>query len=254
MDYFHKYNKYKNKYLNLKNNIGGAALVPTERYSELTDEKKLSSISEWEDEHYLIFLNILLICVGIRNCYLYPSNLSIEYNKKYLDEVLSILEIKELQYLKNYIELSGVNIFLYDDENDKYVKKEGILLKKKDIDIDYDKMGLGEKASTINEVYIGEMLGFVQCSGQDKASNVHELIFPGNGMTFMQFKCEDSNNIMLNLEDLWEFLKENEYLNNIITKYIYNNNNLFFYYTINKTKENKKAWTLSEEGIEEIEM
>lgn len=253
MDYFHKYNKYKSKYLNLKNNIGGAALVPTERDIELTDEQKLSSISEW-DEHYLIFLNILLICVGIRKCYLYPSNLSTEYNKKYLDEVLSILEIRKLQYLKNNIELSGVNIFLYDDENDKYVKKEGILLKKKDIDIDYDKMGLGEKASTINEVYIGEMLGFDQCSGQDKASNVHELIFPGNGMTFMQFKCEDSNNIMLNLEDFWEFLKENEYLNNIITKYICNNNNLFFYYTINKTKKNKKVWTSSEEGIQEIEM
>ena len=73
-------------------------------------------------------------------------------------------------------------------------------------------------------------------------------------MTFMQFKCEDSNNIMLNLEDLWEFLKENEYLNNIITKYIFNNNNLFFYYTINKTKKNKKIWKSSEEGIEEIEM
>ena len=250
MDYYRKYNKYKSKYLNLKNKIGGATLVPMDRDFELIDKQKLISISDWEDKHYLIFFNILLICVGIRKCYLYPSNLSIEYNKKYLDEVLSILEIRKLQYLRNNIELSEVNIFLYDDENDKYVKKEGILLKKKDIDIDYDKMGLGEKASSINEVYIGEMLGFGQCSGQVKASNDHELIFPGNGMTFMQFKCEDSNNIMLNLEDLWEFLKENEYLNNIITKYICNDNNLFFYYTINKTK----VWTSSKEGIEEIEM
>lgn len=235
MDYFHKYKKYKKKYSLLKfRNIGGARNISSEIY---VDKTKLRSIRDWEIEDWLIFLNIVLICAGIRNCYLYPSNFSIKYNPLYINRVEKILlQTKELKSLYNEIEYTNENIFIYNDESG-YKKTEGILLKKKGSIIDSDKMGLGEDASKIDEKYIGEMLGFGECSGNVASDNDHQLLFPGyNGLSFMDFKCNTDKSI-IECEQLVEFIQENQYLD-----YIFENNGIYFLYIINKDKSNQQIF------------
>jgi len=218
--YENKYRKYKMKYIKMKedrSNIGGGTI----------DKTKISSVRDWKDEHYLIFYNIVLIGAGIRECYLYPCNFRIPYDKKHLDEVIQILTIDELKYIYEMIEIEEHEIYLYDDESKEYKQTRGVLLKKKGTSVNFDKMGLRHRDS-IDEKYIGKMLGFGECSGQVDASHTHlHSLLSSDGMTFMSFYC-DSANKMLVLDDLYNFIKRNKYL-----EFIFNNNGIYFIYIIN---------------------
>ena len=256
MDYFHKYNKYKIKYLNLKNKIGGAALASTDR-----EINELNTPFKWEDNHRSIFLNILLICAGLRKCYFYPSNLSMYYHEKYYKEVFSLIEEK-LNYLLEYIDYPlEKNISLYNNRTENYVKRDGVLLKKKDIDLDYKQMGLENDDSELNEEYIGKMLGFGDCSGKENMMNgkySHQLKYFGYGkeIDFMNFICDNSNEI-IDVKKFLQFIKSNQNLTNIINEnflavgeihYIIKNiePDKQFKFTLNKKSQylgrNKETW------------
>lgn len=238
--YENKYKKYKMKYIKKKQDIINIA-------DETIDMTKILTVRDWKDEHYLLFLNIVLIGAGIRKCYLHPGNLRIPYDKKHVDDVIDILTIDELKYLNEMIEMTEQEMYLYDDESNEYKQTTGILLKQKGIDVNFDKMGLGFP-DKIDEKYIGEMLGFGKCSGQFGTTHTHELLSSHNGITFMSFLCDNANK-MLVLDGLYDFIKSNKYL-----KFIFNNGGTYFYYIINRRKHYEKVVAYNAESIGERTM
>lgn len=106
MDYFHKYNKYKSKYLNLKKTIGGASLALSESESLKNDIISLQQQDNIENIYHFEIEGTTYFLIGE------------EHNKKENEEDFSFAKIYE-KLLKNEYTEEDVEVFIESSINNQ---------------------------------------------------------------------------------------------------------------------------------------
>ena len=143
-------------------------------------KEEFFGFKSFNDECWLIFLNVVLICAGVRECYIYPSNPNVPFDDENVKKTFELIQQIDLPDMIDIVK--SENISLYSDEKGEYTKNQGVLLKKKEIDVDYGKMGL-QDLDKMDHNYIGQMLGFGEiCSGNFNGDYSHQLISSRQGM------------------------------------------------------------------------
>lgn len=212
MNYYLKYKKYKNKYYLLKH--GGSS-------PEIILRKRIESL-EWSNAKWLVFVEAIFVLYGIREMVITPGNHMKFVNHNHVIEVFD--ELKSNNLLENLKLIKG-NIFLFNDEKDKFEFMESNVIFRESTLIDFKKIGL--ENTDIDEEYIGKMLGFDDCS--NKLGNFRiSVITVKKQVSVMDYLCDKDNieKLKVKLQILSRFIYNDDYLRNVFSTI--NNTNYFF--------------------------
>jgi len=134
---------------------------------------------------------------------------------------MSIDEINNVKGLLHEIygdrlEYKEGKFLIYDDIEKKYVPKDNaILIQQIGVELNYDALGFGinkdPQIETMNEVYLGQQLGFGVCSGNILGNASVNIYFATNGLNIMSYYCdiEHIEALTTNLTDKLKTMKEN---------------------------------------------
>jgi len=133
------------------------------------------------------------------------SNNEINNIKGLLHEIYSDrLEYKEGKFL------------IYDDIEKQYILKDNaLLIQQIGVELDYDALGFGinkyPQIETMNEVYLGQQLGFGVCSGNILGNASVNIYFATDGLNIMNYYCdiEHIEALTTNLTEKLKTMKEN---------------------------------------------